>query len=148
MFKRITYKMSLAFTRQRNKIRNPKHERSPADRNKPQNKIRSTKFETNRSQISQNPSNSKTRNPNHGCLEHCICFSHLNLFRISDFVLRNFLSGISKLRFADRLGLAQFRFAEHDVGDQADGERAADCHCPRRAEPGGEQTEWETSHRA
>jgi hypothetical protein len=47
--------------------------------------IRSTKFETNCGQINQNPSNSKTRNPNQGCLEHCICFSHLDLFRISIF---------------------------------------------------------------
>ena len=30
---------------------------------------------------------SKTRNPNEVCLEHCICFSHLNLFRISKFVI-------------------------------------------------------------
>jgi hypothetical protein len=46
--------------------------------------IRISKSETNRGQVSQNPSNSKTTNPNQGYLEHCV-FCHLNLFRISCF---------------------------------------------------------------
>jgi hypothetical protein len=42
---------------------------------KSKSEIRSTKFETDRGQISQTPSNSKTTNPNQGCLEHCVFWS-------------------------------------------------------------------------
>jgi hypothetical protein len=53
---------------------------------KDKSEIRISKFETNRSEISQTRINSKTRNPNHGCLEHCVFWS---FEFVSSFVLRS-----------------------------------------------------------
>src|SRR6185369_7395894 len=56
-------------------------------------KIRISKSETNRGQISQNPEQFQNDESDNVCLEHCI-FGHLNLFRIlvrgASFVLRIF----------------------------------------------------------
>jgi hypothetical protein len=91
------------------KTRNPNIESGPADRNKPHKgkfEIRSSKSETNRSQLNLKLGKSKTLNSTRPVWSIAVVFhhfefvsnfgfralllDHLNLFRISKFVLRNF----------------------------------------------------------